>query len=276
VPVSDPHELYGLPLDRFVPERTALARTLRDEGQREDAAKIGKLPKPSVAAWAVNQLVRTQHREISDLFDAGDALQKAQADLLSGRSDGDALRKAAERERAALEALLDRARGLLSSEGHELSQATLDRVADTLHAAAVEEGARTQVREGCLEKELRHAGLGGAGAGFGAAAPIRRAGGERTRSRTESDRPTQRADTGRQRADTGRQRARRLEAARKAESEARRAVRRAERDVRQAQERRDRAAAALTEAEDELETARQKVGEAEREHQRAREELHTV
>ena len=99
--LADAHDLYGLPLERFVPERTALARKLRDEGQREEGAKVGKLPKPSIAAWAVNQLVRTQGRAVSDLFDAGDALQKAQDDLVSGRSDGDALRTAAERERAA-------------------------------------------------------------------------------------------------------------------------------------------------------------------------------
>lgn len=271
MPVSDAHDLYGLPLERFVPERTALARTLRDEGRREDAAKVSKLPKPSIAAWAVNQLVRTQHRAVSDLFDAGDALQEAQADLLSGRSDGDALRKAAERERAALDALMERARGLLSSEGHEMSHATLDRVADTLHAAALEEEARAQVRQGCLEKELRHAGLGGAGGGPGAAvsAPRKRGTGTRSRTRTEGEGP-------RQATETARQRAHRLEAARKAEAEARRAVRRAERELRQAQERRDRAAAALQEAEDELETALGHAEEAEREHQRAQQELDEI
>jgi hypothetical protein len=268
VAVSDAHDLYGLPLERFVPERTVLARTLRDEGQREEAAKISKLPKPSIAAWAVNQLVRTQHRAVADLFDAGDALEKAQADLLAGRSDGEALRQAAERERAALEALMERARGLLSSEGHELSQATLGRVADTLHAAAVEEEVRAQVSKGCLEKELRHAGLGGAGAALGAAATAqsKRGAARQSASGTETQRP-------RQAADTGRQRARRLETARKAESEARRSVRRAERELKQAQERRDRAAAALTEAEDELEAALRQAEEAEREHQRARREL---
>ncbi len=266
VAVSEAHDLYGLPLDRFVPERTALARTLRDRGQREEAAKVGKLPKPSIAAWAVNQLVRTQRRAVSDLFDAGDVLQRAQEDLLSGRSDGDALRKAAERERAAVEALMERARGLLSSEGHELSQATLDRVADTLHAAAVDEEARPQVREGCLDKELRHAGLGGAGAALGAAASRGRA---RTREASTAERQPEPRPA-------DRQRTRRLEAARTAESEARRAVRRAERELKQAQERRDRAAAALAEAEDDLEAALRHAEEAEREHQRARRELDDI
>ena len=263
--IADPHDLYGLPLERFVPERTALARKLRDEGRREEAEKVGKLVKPSIAAWAVNQLVRTQGRAVGELFDAGDALQKAQDDLLSGRSDGDALRTAAECERAAVESLMERARGLLSSDGHELSQTTLDRVADTLHAAAVDAEVREQTRNGCLKKEIRHAGLGGAGAAFAASAP----------APPKSAQPGSRAERQRrqQPADTGRQRARRLEAARKAESDARRAARRAERELKQAQERRDRAAAALTEAEYELDAAHRQAEETEREHQRARKEL---
>ena len=264
--LADAHDLYGLPLERFVPERTALARKLRDEGQREEGAKVGKLPKPSIAAWAVNQLVRTQGRAVSDLFDAGDALQTAQDDLLSGRSDGDALRTAAERERAAVEALMERASGLLSSEGHELSQTTLDRVADTLHAAALDADVRQQVQKGCLQKELRHSGLGGAGAALGApaAAPRKRARGGST---AERERPPRPAD---------RQRTRRLEAARKAESDARRAVRQAERELKQARERRERAAATLGEAEDALAEAHRRVKETESEHARARQELEKI
>ena len=191
--VADAHDLYGLPLERFVAERAALARKLRDEGRREEAAKVAKLAKPSIAAWAVNQLVRTQHRVVSDLFEAGDALQKAQDELLSGRSDGEALRTAAERERIAVESLMERARGLLSSEGHELSQMTLDRVADTLHAAAVDADVREQVQEGCVQKELRHSGLGGAGAALGATATAPRKG-ARAGSTAERQRSPRLAD----------------------------------------------------------------------------------
>ena len=32
------HDLYGLPLERFVPERTALTKSLRAEGKRDEAA----------------------------------------------------------------------------------------------------------------------------------------------------------------------------------------------------------------------------------------------
>ena len=86
----DVDELYGLPLDRFTPERNALARELRNGGERERGAEVAALRKPSVAAWAVNQLVRTQKSAIGELFEAGDGLRAAQDDVLAGRGDAQA------------------------------------------------------------------------------------------------------------------------------------------------------------------------------------------
>ena len=227
----EPRDLYGLPLERFVPERAALAKSLRAAGERDEAAEVAKLRKASVAAWAVNQLVRTQSREVKALFKAGDQLQRAQADLLAGKGDGGKLRAAAEREREAVDELTEAARGLLSTEGHELTQTTLDRVSDTLHAAALDEDARGQVRDGCLERELRHVGLGALGEL--AAAP-----------------PAPKQDEAKRKA------------AEKAEAERRRMVERANRAIETAQARRDRAADALREAEDALARARQSAAEA--------------
>ena len=84
----EPSDLYGLPLERFTEERNALAKKLRQEGRREQATEVSKLRKPSMAAWAVNQLVRTQRREVEALFKSGDGLQSAQAKLLKGRVIG--------------------------------------------------------------------------------------------------------------------------------------------------------------------------------------------
>src|SRR3954452_17985688 len=57
---DDADNLYGLPLEQFVPERDALAKRLRAEKRRADADEIKALRKPSVAAWADNQAVRSQ------------------------------------------------------------------------------------------------------------------------------------------------------------------------------------------------------------------------
>ncbi len=169
----DVDDLYGLPLDQFIPERTAMARELRKAGERERAGEVAALRKPSVAAWAVNQLVRTQRQPVADLLAAGDALRAAQDDVLAGRGDAQSLRAAVEQERAAVDALTDAARGLLSSEGNELSETIIERVSDTLHAAALDDEARSQVSDGRLERELHHVGLGGFG-GLGAAPPAPR------------------------------------------------------------------------------------------------------
>ena len=90
----DADDLYGLPLDRFVAERGALAKSLRKEGRRDEATDVAGLRKPSVAAWAVNQLVRTQRAAMQELLDAGDELRDAQSALLAGDGDARALRTA--------------------------------------------------------------------------------------------------------------------------------------------------------------------------------------
>ena len=71
-------ELYGLPLSEFIPERARRVKALRADKKRDEATEMAALRKPSVAAWAVNQLVRTQSKAITRLFKAGDALAKAQ------------------------------------------------------------------------------------------------------------------------------------------------------------------------------------------------------
>src|ERR1700685_531582 len=245
----EPDELYGLPLDRFVPERAALAKALRSAGDRAGASEVAAMRKPSIAAWAVHQLVRTQSRAVKELFAAGAALSSAQEDLISGRGDARSLREANARERSAVDALLALARGLLTGEGHELSPAILDRVADTLHAAALDDGARDAIRDGRLERELQHVALGAGGATSAAAAPAAPTE-RRTEHRTEDRR-----------------------AARIAEAEARRRADLAQRAVRAAEQRREVAARSLEEAEQALARAHAEAADAELAHQRAKDEL---
>ncbi len=67
---------------------------------------------------------------------------RVHAELLDGRGDPGALRAATVREREAVNQLTRAAHGLLSEKGHELSAATLERVSETLHAAARKQQAR--------------------------------------------------------------------------------------------------------------------------------------
>ncbi|MBV9048859.1 MAG: hypothetical protein JOY58_11355 [Solirubrobacterales bacterium] len=244
----DGDDLYGLSLDRFIPERNALARSLRKQGRRDEAAQVAALRKPSVAAWAVNQLVRTQREPVAELFAAGDALREAHQQVVSGHGGGGSLAAAVRREREAVEALVGAAQGLLDSDGHELTAATIERLSDTLHAGALDLDAREMVRAARLQHELRHVGLGD---GLEASAPPIPS--RSTRQAPAGDKRAQQAE---------RERAR---ARRAAEARARRNADRAARALQSAQERRDRAAQALRDAEAELAQARAQAHEAARE-----------
>ena len=263
-------ELYGLPLDRFTPERNALARELRNGGERDRGAEVAALRKPSVAAWAVNQLVRTQKSAIGELFEAGDGLRHAHDEVLAGRGDGGSLRLAVDRERQAVESLIQSAGGLLSTDGHELSPTIIDRVADTLHAAALDDDARAQLamagssascatsdsawRPPVARRRLRPPG--------GRPRPrLGRRPSRRTSARPRSPppiegRPSAPCENGRK----PRRRPAREERA--LEREARRRLERAERGAELARERRDRAAQALEAAEAELAEAEDELREA--------------
>ncbi len=153
-------DLYGLPLDEFTQQRNELAKRLKAVGEKDEAARVAKLRKPSTAAWAVNQLVRTQPRRIEALFAAGDQLAKAQSQGLA-----DQLREAAAAQREELAAIVGRAEGLLDSEGRPLAGGVLERVSETLRAAAIDHESRAQVEGGCLTRELQFTGLGGFAAG---------------------------------------------------------------------------------------------------------------
>ena len=142
-------ELYCLPLDRFVPERDALVKSLRADKRRDEAAAVAKLPKPSVAAWAVNQVVRTQGAAARTLWEAGDAVLA-----------GDDLRAAIAGQREALTPLADAARGMLTARGSFLNEQAVQQVVETLHAASVDPQAREEVARARLAKPLRLSGLG--------------------------------------------------------------------------------------------------------------------
>ena len=49
-------ELYQVPIDRFVAERKRLAGELKAAGDKDGAARLAKLARPPISAWAVDQL----------------------------------------------------------------------------------------------------------------------------------------------------------------------------------------------------------------------------
>ena len=69
--------LYSVPLEQFTVERDALARALRSH-DKEAAARVKSLRRPTVTAWALNRLARDSPGELAALFDADAALARSQ------------------------------------------------------------------------------------------------------------------------------------------------------------------------------------------------------
>jgi hypothetical protein len=252
-------ELYALPLERFVPERALLAKALRAEGRRDEASTIAALPKPSVVAWAVNQVVRAHPGDASALWAAGDAVLDAQARVVAGEGSGQALRAAVDEERRALAPLAEAARGLLTGAGRFLGEHNVRVVVETLHAAAVDRAVRPDVARGRLARPLQLAGVGTSGAEEGSPpAPARQAPRPGPRARQE---PSPEDEAARRRAE--REARARREAAGRALVRAERDRNAARERIAKAVERRDRARAAVEDARRALAAAEEELTRAE-------------
>lgn len=157
--------LFELPPDEFTAARDELAKRVAGEGRAEESRTIKALRRPTVAAWAVNQLVRRRPEDIDELLEAGASIRRAQRKVLSGiRSDE--FREASERRRRVVTGLLRRAEEILGESGRT-SAATGEAVRSTLDAASLDERSGEIVRSGRLSKELPPPSSFGAVEGLG-------------------------------------------------------------------------------------------------------------
>jgi hypothetical protein len=226
--VADPLErekltLYGLPRADFTAARNKRAKELRNDGP-DLASAIAALPKPSVAAAALNELVREDPSEARALIQSGKRLRQAQEAAVAGKRGAD-LTKAVEEHRSAL----DRVQRDLRR--RNLSGPTLDKVAQTMRVASVDPELQPLLERGTLYEDLT-------AAGFGLDPSLVPAQRKREPAQPAPDRAEQ---------EKRREKAReRLQSARSALTEAKRAARKAEAERKEAER---RAAAAQQEVE---------------------------
>ncbi len=148
-------ELYGLVPAEFTAARDEHARQARSAGQREMAAEIKKLARPTASAWLVNQLVREAPDQMGRFFDIGRSLQDAQRELA-----GDRMRELSAQRRQIIAELLPAASRLAAKARQPVSAAALNEVRATLEAALADPAAGTAVKSGRLTRALAYAGLG--------------------------------------------------------------------------------------------------------------------
>jgi hypothetical protein len=239
-------ELYGADLDEFVAERTRLAKELRDAGDGEGGQALAKLRKPSVAAWALNQLARRHRRDVDLLLDAGHRLREAQAGALAG-ADREAFEQARKTERDALARLTRAAEDLLKERG-SASAATLNQIGESLRTAAISDEGRELLARGCFVQPLEAQGFDVLGQLAASIAPPAEAP-QRQRRREEQQQAKQALKTAKEGLRMAQREAR--DAERNAQQK-RREADEAEREAHEAQARVEAAEAAVAEAENRI------------------------
>ena len=277
-------KLYQLPPEEFTAARNALAR---DAGS--DGGEIRRLPKPPLAAWAVNQLYWKDRDVYDTLVEAADALRSAHKAVLGGRK-GD-LRTASKMHDEALDRALKATLQLVQDAGQHASDATRQAILNTLRALPSSDP------PGRLGRTLQPGGFemlaglpvaaGKRAAARPAAAPApaprgregpsaredRAAAARRTAARqavADATRAAREADTELRRQEFASARAakeaanagRRVEEAREALAAAERDLQEAERDAAAADKARDRASRAAADAQAEAEKARARLEQA--------------
>ena len=129
---EDIDSLFGLPIAQFTAARNVLVARLRKDGRADDADRVKSLAKPSISAWAVNQLY-WKHREAFDtLIAAGKQLRTAHTLQLTNKAADTRGPSAVRRE--ALATLLRLVDALLRDAGHSPTPETMRRISTTLDA----------------------------------------------------------------------------------------------------------------------------------------------
>jgi hypothetical protein len=145
-------ELYGAPPEGFTARREELARQARAGGDKDLAATVHALRRPTVAAWVVNALARQAPEAVGGLVELGVRMREAQR-VLSGSQ-----MRALSRERQQVLAHLVRQATALAQ--GPVSPAVSQEVEETLRAAVSDEDAADAVQTGCLTHGLSYSGLG--------------------------------------------------------------------------------------------------------------------
>jgi hypothetical protein len=144
-------DLYAVERDEFVAARNRLARSLRTEGEEQQAREVAALRKPPLPVYLANRLARERARELGALLDTAERLSRAHR---SGE---------AETLREAHRELGERVRKLVSAApeiaGGPVTESAGQRLAETLRAAASDPTAAALLRRGVLPDELEAAGF---------------------------------------------------------------------------------------------------------------------
>ncbi|MDH2424889.1 hypothetical protein [Sphaerisporangium sp. TRM90804] len=238
------NELYGHAPEDFVLARANLAARVKKGGDPALAKQIGALRRPTVSAWAVNQLARSAPDELDGLLEVGTELRAAWA-------AGEHVAELDQRRGELITRLVRTVERLATEAERPLREPAVREVQETLHAATMDPEVADEVAEGRLAQPRAYAGFAPVGEG----AP---------RAQTTPRRPTPKKRADKQQSEE--------EKRREEEERRRRLTEQAEAAAAEARE----AEEALAEWQAEVDAAEQACTEIAEEESRLRRELNAV
>jgi len=129
---DDVDALFKLPLAEFTGARNDLAARLKREGRANDSNFVKALAKPSISAWAVNQLHWNYREAFDRLLSTSQCFRQSQTSHPATRMAD--LRGSLDARGEALSHLSDLATVLLREAGHNPTPDTIHRITTTLEA----------------------------------------------------------------------------------------------------------------------------------------------
>jgi hypothetical protein len=151
VDVAVLRRLYTGPPGEFVAARTAAVKEFRAAGDRETAAELAKLRRPSIQDWALNSVAVEHGDEMGTALDAAARMRQAQAAAVEGRGGSD-VRGAVAELRESSQRVVSLAADAVAGTGRDAGS-LLGTLAARLTEVAASETAAGQLRAGHLGSE---------------------------------------------------------------------------------------------------------------------------
>jgi hypothetical protein len=153
------HQLLTTPPDEFVVARNALVKQLKAQGERDRAAEVGALRRPSWVDWALNLAAVEHTADVERFAEAAELMRDAQRGAVTGREGVD-LRAAMTGLRDRTGELARKVNGVLTGHGRP---AALPDITERLAEIATSDASTEQLRTGLLLGEAGGDGVLGFG-----------------------------------------------------------------------------------------------------------------
>ena len=147
-------ELYDEVPAKFTAARNTRAKAIASGGDRSLADSVGRLPKPSASAWALNHLATTDTKTVDEFGVLGAKLRAAQRQ--ANRAD---LERLIKQRKSVVSRAIVSIQDFCREKGVQLSSSALSEIEQSLQAALADERGATAVFSRRLIKPVRSDGL---------------------------------------------------------------------------------------------------------------------